>query len=60
MSRPATHWWQLEPRPETIIHIDVAHGADETTMLGLDGATDLQVGPGTYEWTWTMDAREDH
>ena len=56
----ATHWWQLEPRPETIIHIDVAHGADETTMLGLDGATDLQVGPGTYEWTWTMDAREDH
>lgn len=56
----ATHCWQLEPRDQTIIHIDVAHGADEATMLGLDGAADLQVGPGTYEWTWTMDAREDH
>ena len=55
----ATHWWQLEPREQTIVHVDVAHGADEATMLGLDAAADLQVGPGRYDWSWTMHARED-
>jgi beta-galactosidase len=55
----ATHDVELEPRPETIVHLDAAHRGLGTASCGPDTLPRYLVGPGTYRWTWTLDAMGD-
>ncbi|MGD0019251.1 MAG: glycoside hydrolase family 2 TIM barrel-domain containing protein [Candidatus Limnocylindrales bacterium] len=50
----AKHDVELTPRPETVIHVDVAHRGLGTASCGPDTLPEYLVGPGTYEWTWTI------
>jgi beta-galactosidase len=52
----ATHDIDLVPRPETIVHLDVAHRGLGTASCGPDTLDRYLVGPGTYRWTWTLQA----
>jgi beta-galactosidase len=51
----ATHYWELKPRPETVVHFDVAHRGLGTASVGPDTLPRFRVGPGTYAWTWWLD-----
>jgi beta-galactosidase len=48
------HDIDLVSRPETIVHIDAAHRGLGTASCGPDTLPEYLVGPGTYEWTWTI------
>ncbi len=53
---------ELQPRPETFVHLDVAHRGLGTLSCGPDTAPGYRVGPGRYAWRWVMatyDARHD-
>jgi beta-galactosidase len=50
----ATHDVELTPRPETIVHFDVAHRGLGTASCGPDTLLQYLVGPGTYEWRWSL------
>jgi beta-galactosidase len=50
----AKHDVELTPRPETVIHLDVAHRGLGTASCGPDTLPEYLVGPGTYEWSWTI------
>ena len=52
----ATHDVDLTPRPETIVHFDVAHRGLGTASCGPDTLPQYLVGPGTYEWSWSLTA----
>jgi len=49
-----THDVELAPRPETIVHLDVAHRGLGTASCGPDTLPEYLVGPGTYAWSWTL------
>ena len=53
----ATHHVELVPRPETIVHLDVAHRGLGTASCGPDTLPGYLVGPGTYRWSWTLRRR---
>jgi beta-galactosidase len=50
----AGHDIDVVAQPETIVHIDVAHRGLGTASCGPDTLPEYLVGPGTYEWTWTI------
>jgi beta-galactosidase len=50
----ATHDNDLVARPETIVHLDVVHRGLGTASCGPDTLPEYLVGPGTYEWGWTI------
>jgi beta-galactosidase len=50
----AGHDIDLVARPETVVHIDAAHRGLGTASCGPDTLPEYLVGPGTYEWTWTI------
>ncbi len=50
----ATHDVELEPRPETIVHLDAAHRGLGTASCGPDTLPEYLVGPGAYHWSWTL------
>ena len=50
----AKHDVELVPRPETIVHIDVAHRGLGTASCGPDTLPEYHVGPGTYTWSWLI------
>jgi len=50
----AKHDVELVPRPETVIHLDVAHRGLGTASCGPDTLPRYLVGPGTYEWSWAI------
>jgi len=50
----AKHDVELTPRPETVIHLDVAHRGLGTASCGPDTLPEYLVGSGTYEWSWTV------
>jgi beta-galactosidase len=50
----ATHHPELVPRPETIVHLDVAHRGLGTSSCGPDTLPPYLVRPGRYTWTWTL------
>jgi beta-galactosidase len=53
---------ELQPRPETFVHLDVAHRGLGTLSCGPDTAPGYRVGPGRYAWRWVMatyDARHE-
>ncbi|GAA4983704.1 glycoside hydrolase family 2 TIM barrel-domain containing protein [Yinghuangia aomiensis] len=51
----AAHAWELEPRPETFIHVDIAHRGMGTGALGPDTLPQYRVGGGTYSWSWQLE-----
>jgi beta-galactosidase len=50
----AKHDVELVPRPETIVHFDVAHRGLGTASCGPDTLPEYHVGPGTYAWSWLI------
>jgi beta-galactosidase len=52
----ATHDVELAPRAETVVHLDVAHRGLGTASCGPDTLPEYLVGPGTYEWSWSLSA----
>ncbi|WP_416983857.1 glycoside hydrolase family 2 TIM barrel-domain containing protein [Streptomyces sp. T028] len=46
--------WQLTPRPQTVLHLDVAHRGLGTGALGPDTAPLFRVRPGRYTWSWEL------
>ncbi|NGN94016.1 glycoside hydrolase family 2 [Nocardioides sp. KC13] len=50
----ATHYWQLKPRSETVVHFDIAHRGLGTASVGPDALPAFRVGPGEYAWTWWL------
>ncbi len=50
----AKHDVELVPRPETIVHLDVAHRGLGTASCGPDTLPEYRVGPGTYRWSWLI------
>jgi beta-galactosidase len=50
----ARHDVELIPRPETIVHLDVAHRGLGTASCGPDTLPQYLVGPGTYAWSWSI------
>ena len=56
----ATHDGELTPRAETVIHLDVAHRGLGTASCGPDTLPQYVVGPGTYDWTWSLTATGPH
>ena len=51
----AAHDVELSPRPETIVHVDVAHRGLGTASCGPDTLPEYRFGPGTYTWTWLIE-----
>jgi beta-galactosidase len=50
----AKHATELAPRPETIVHFDVAHRGLGTASCGPDTLPEYRFGPGEYRWAWTL------
>jgi beta-galactosidase len=50
----ATHAVDLRPRPETVVHLDVAHRGLGTASCGPDTLPEYQIDPGTYSYRWTI------
>jgi beta-galactosidase len=50
----ATHDVELVARPETIVHLDVAHRGLGTASCGPDTLPDYMIAPGTYRWSWSI------
>ena len=50
----ATHDVELEPRPETIVHLDAAHRGLGTASCGPDTLAPYLIEPGTHRWSWTI------
>jgi beta-galactosidase len=50
----ARHDVELVARPETVIHLDVAHRGLGTASCGPDTLPEYRFGPGTYEWSWEI------
>jgi beta-galactosidase len=52
----ATHHGELVARPETIVHLDAAHRGLGTASCGPDTLAAYRLGPGTYRWSWRLEA----
>jgi beta-galactosidase len=52
----ATHDVELVARAGATIHLDAAHRGLGTASCGPDTLPEYLVGPGTYEWFWTISA----
>ena len=50
----ARHDVELISRPETIVHMDIAHRGLGTASCGPDTLPEYRVGPGTYTWSWLI------
>ncbi|GAB3611610.1 hypothetical protein GCM10027414_37360 [Humibacter ginsengiterrae] len=48
------HSWELSWRGETIVRADVAHRGLGTASVGPEPLPRFIVGPGTYEWSWSL------
>ncbi|MCF2531116.1 glycoside hydrolase family 2 TIM barrel-domain containing protein [Yinghuangia soli] len=49
------HTWELKARPETYVHLDVAHRGVGSAAVGPDTHPDHRVGPGEYHWSWQLE-----
>ena len=57
----ATHDVDLEPRPETIVHLDAVHRGLGTASCGPDTLPRYLIGAGTHRLSWTIrDLRSGH
>jgi beta-galactosidase len=51
----ARHIWELKPRSETFVHLDVAHRGVGSAAVGPDTHPNHRVGAGEYHWTWQLE-----
>jgi beta-galactosidase len=51
----ATHASELQPRPQTVVHIDAAHRGVGTASCGPDTLEEFLVRGGTYRWRWAFE-----
>lgn len=51
------HFWELPRRDETIVHTDIAHRGLGTASVGPEPLPRFIVGPGVYEWRWSLTSR---
>ena len=51
----ATHDIDLVARPETIVHVDVAHRGLGTASCGPDTLARYLVPAGEHRWTWALE-----
>ncbi|WP_436777621.1 glycoside hydrolase family 2 TIM barrel-domain containing protein [Yinghuangia sp. YIM S09857] len=51
----ARHTWELKPRPETFVHLDLAHRGLGTAAVGPDTHPNHRVRAGEYHWTWQLE-----
>ena len=49
------HNVDLVPVEGVVVHLDAAHRGVGTASCGPDTLDAYRVGPGTYEWTWTLE-----
>ena len=49
-----SHAVDLVPRPEVVVHLDVAHRGLGTASCGPDTVARYLVGPGVYRWGWSI------
>lgn len=49
------HSWELPPSRRTFVHLDVAQRGIGSTSVGPDVPPEFRVGPGSYEWSWTIE-----
>jgi beta-galactosidase len=52
----ADHQEQLRPRTSAVIHLDAAHRGVGTASCGADTLPGYLLHPGTYRWSWTLEA----
>ncbi len=45
---------ELGPRPETVVHLDVAQRGLGTGSCGPDTLARYRVGPGRHRWAWRL------
>jgi beta-galactosidase len=50
------HSWELQRRDETIVRADIAHRGLGTASVGPEPLPRFIVGPGSYEWSWSLTA----
>ena len=50
----ARHQDELTPAPETVVHLDAAHRGLGTASCGPETLRRYLLGPGPYQWTWTL------
>lgn len=48
------HNWELQARPETFLYLDVVHRGLGSGSVGPDTLPQYRVGPGTYQWAWSV------
>jgi beta-galactosidase len=46
---------ELVARPETVVHLDVAHRGVGTATCGPDTTDDYLVRGGLYRWAWSLE-----
>ncbi|ADP81456.1 glycoside hydrolase family 2 [Pseudofrankia inefficax] len=51
----ARHVWELTPRGETFVHLDLAHRGLGTAALGPDTLPQHRISAGEYRWTWCLE-----
>ncbi|HSA51363.1 MAG TPA: glycoside hydrolase family 2 TIM barrel-domain containing protein [Yinghuangia sp.] len=51
----AAHTWELKPRAETFVHVDIAHRGLGTGLLGPDTLPEFRMPSGEYRWSWQLD-----
>jgi beta-galactosidase len=56
----ATHFGELRPRTETVIHLDARHRGVGVGSCGPDTLPQYRFGPGTYRWSWAVNASGWH
>jgi beta-galactosidase len=54
----ADHQEELRPRASAVIHLDAAHRGLGTASCGPDTLPGYLLHPGTYRWSWTLEAIE--
>ncbi len=52
----ADHQEELQPRTSAVIHLDAAHRGLGTASCGPDTLPAYLLHPGTYRWSWTLEA----
>lgn len=49
------HTWELKPRAQTFVQLDIAHRGLGTGALGPDTLPQYRVRSGGYSWSWRLD-----
>ena len=50
----AHHTYDLKPRAETFLNLDLRHRGLGTASCGPDALPQFKITPGRYEWSYTL------